>query len=80
MFRRGETLFEGTLSALMEWLARPWGPERGGRSDPPTSGITSGQAGVAVKGESGRLAGEGGDRGLTLDIPQPGIRKTPHRK
>lgn len=28
---------------------------------------------LAVKGETGRLAGERGDRGLTLDIPQSGI-------
>lgn len=26
-----------------------------------------------MKGETGRLAGERGDRGLTLDIPQSGI-------
>lgn len=44
--RRGETLSEGTLSALMEWLAGPWGPGLGGsEKDLPTSGITSGQAG-----------------------------------
>lgn len=28
---------------------------------------------LAMKGETGRLAGERGDRGLTLDIPQSGI-------
>lgn len=49
VLRRGETLSEGTLSALMEWLVGPPGAERlGGRSgvtEIPTSGITSGQAG-----------------------------------
>lgn len=51
VFRRGETLSEGTLSALMEWLAGPRGPRRGrvkggeGVKEISTSGITSGQPG-----------------------------------
>lgn len=71
VLRRGETLSEGTLSALMEWLAGPRGPHGGGGGHKhPTSGITSGQAGLAVKGEPGRLAGgrrgrRGGNSGHT---------------
>ncbi|CAB1427190.1 unnamed protein product [Pleuronectes platessa] len=53
---RGETLSEGTLSGLMEWLAEAWG--RGSAQGP------------AMKGERGAWQGRGGDRSLTLDIPQ----------
>lgn len=81
MLRRGETLSEGTLSALMEWLARPWGPGGGRDRDPHIwNHFRSGRRWLAVKGESGRLAGERGRQGLTLDIPQPGVRKTADRK
>lgn len=48
---RGETLSEGTLSALMEWLAgAPGGHTRGRRLKRSTSGITSGRV---LKGEPG---------------------------
>lgn len=90
VLRRGETLSEGTLSALMEWLAKAWGPKGGGGAGEGWAGwwwwgggqkdfhiwnhFRSAWA-LAVKGESGRLAGERGtgSEGLTLDIPQSGI-------
>lgn len=62
MLRRGETLSEGTLSALMEWLAGPLGARAGGRGSQRSPHLESLRVRpvLAVKGESGRLAGEGG--------------------
>lgn len=66
VFGRGETLSEGTLSALMEWLASPRGRTEGwggGQKDLHIwNHFRSAQA-LAVKGETGRLAGERGRQG-----------------
>lgn len=60
VLRRGETLSEETLSALMEWLAEAWG--RGGGRSKRSAHLESLQVtqALAVKGETGRLAGERG--------------------
>lgn len=71
--RRRSSLSEGTLSALMEWLAGPpWGAKvkGGGRGESERSAHLESlgvSRALAVKGETGRLAGgEGGsDTGHT---------------